>query len=171
MCIRDSRGASHKQFNLQRPGDHRLQLGQAAVLAQVFQGLQHKQRLHLIDIPVSYTHLSKATNGMLVIAAGRVTVFPRDGQYQMYCVRLTPEGAGDLFVAFEQLKERLLRQGLFAQEHKKPLPRMPGRIALVTSPAGAAVPVSYTHLDVYKRQDRGVRCTHTSIFTLGRRSL
>ena len=57
----------------------------------------------------------------------------------MYCVRLTPEGAGDLFVAFEQLKERLLRQGLFAQEHKKPLPRMPGRIALVTSPAGAAV--------------------------------
>ena len=78
-------------------------------------------------------------NGMQVIAAGRVTVFPRDGQYQMYCVRLTPEGAGDLFVAFEQLKERLLRQGLFAQEHKKPLPRMPGRIALVTSPAGAAV--------------------------------
>ena len=78
-------------------------------------------------------------NGMQVIAAGRVTVFPRDGQYQMYCVRLTPEGAGDLFVAFEQLKEQLLRQGLFAQEHKKPLPRMPGRIALVTSPAGAAV--------------------------------
>lgn len=78
-------------------------------------------------------------NGMQVIAAGRVTVFPRDGQYQMYCVRLTPEGAGDLFVAFEQLKERLLRQGLFAQEHKKPLPRMPRRIALVTSPAGAAV--------------------------------
>lgn len=78
-------------------------------------------------------------DGMQVIAAGRVTVFPRDGQYQMYCVRLTPEGAGDLFVAFEQLKEQLLRQGLFAQEHKKPLPRMPGRIALVTSPAGAAV--------------------------------
>ena len=78
-------------------------------------------------------------NGMQVIAAGRVTVFPRDGQYQMYCVRLTPEGAGDLFVAFEQLKERLLRQGLFSQEHKRPLPRMPGRIALVTSPAGAAV--------------------------------
>ncbi len=78
-------------------------------------------------------------NGMQVITAGRVTVFPRDGQYQMYCVRLTPEGAGDLFVAFEQLKEQLLRQGLFAQEHKKPLPRMPERIALVTSPAGAAV--------------------------------
>ena len=78
-------------------------------------------------------------NGMQVIAAGRVTVFPRDGQYQMYCVSLTPEGAGDLHLAFEQLKEKLLREGLFAQEHKKPLPQFPQRIALVTSPAGAAV--------------------------------
>ena len=49
-------------------------------------------------------------NGMQVIAAGRITVFPRDGQYQLYCVRLTPEGAGDLHVAFEQLKEKLLRR-------------------------------------------------------------
>ncbi len=78
-------------------------------------------------------------NGMQVIAAGRITVFPRDGQYQMYCTRLTPEGAGDLHVAFEQLKEKLLREGLFAQECKKPLPQFPERIALVTSPAGAAV--------------------------------
>ena len=78
-------------------------------------------------------------NGMQVIAAGRVTVFPRDGQYQLYCVRLTPEGAGDLALAFEQLKERLMRQGLFDPAHKKPIPRMPGTIALVTSPAGAAV--------------------------------
>ena len=78
-------------------------------------------------------------NGMQVIAAGRVTVFPRDGQYQLYCVRMTPEGAGDLAVAFEQLKARLLQEGLFDPAHKKPIPRMPGRIALVTSPAGAAV--------------------------------
>ena len=78
-------------------------------------------------------------NGMQVIAAGRVTVFPRDGQYQLYCVRLTPEGAGDLAVAFEQLKARLLQEGIFDPAHKKPIPRMPGRIALVTSPAGAAV--------------------------------
>ncbi len=49
-------------------------------------------------------------NGMQVIAAGRVTVFPRDGQYQLYCVRLTPEGAGDLAVAFEQMKARLLQE-------------------------------------------------------------
>ena len=78
-------------------------------------------------------------NGMQVIAAGRVTVFPRDGQYQLYCARLTPEGAGDLHLAFEQLKEKLLREGLFDRSHKKPMPRFPGRIALVTSPAGAAV--------------------------------
>ena len=78
-------------------------------------------------------------NGMQVIAAGRITVFPRDGQYQLYCVQLTPEGAGDLQLAFEQLKEKLAREGLFDEEHKKPLPKFPKRIALVTSPAGAAV--------------------------------
>ena len=78
-------------------------------------------------------------NGMQVIAAGRVTVFPRDGQYQLYCVRLTPEGAGDLHLAFEQLKEKLLREGLFDREAKKPIPRFPRSVALITSPAGAAV--------------------------------
>lgn len=78
-------------------------------------------------------------NGMKVIAGGRITVFPRDGQYQLYCASLTPDGVGDLHVAFEQLKEKLWREGLFDQTHKKPIPRYPGRIALVTSPAGAAV--------------------------------
>lgn len=78
-------------------------------------------------------------NGMQVIAAGRVSVFPRDGQYQLYCVDLTPEGAGRLQVAFEQMKRRLQAEGLFDPANKKPLPTYPGRIALVTSPAGAAV--------------------------------
>ena len=78
-------------------------------------------------------------NGMQVIAVGRITVFPRDGQYQMYCTRLTPDGAGDLHVAFEQMKTRLMQEGLFDPTHKKPLPQFPQRIALVTSPAGAAV--------------------------------
>ena len=78
-------------------------------------------------------------NGMKVIAAGRITVFPRDGQYQLYCSRLTPDGAGDLYLAFEQLKQRLFEKGLFDQEHKKPIPAYPDTIALVTSPAGAAV--------------------------------
>ena len=78
-------------------------------------------------------------NGMQVIAAGRVTVFPRDGQYQLYCTRLTPEGVGDLYLAFEQLKEKLSREGLFDAQHKKPVPTFPQTIALITSPAGAAV--------------------------------
>lgn len=78
-------------------------------------------------------------NGMKVIAFGRVAVFPRDGQYQLYCSKLTPDGVGDLHLAFEQLKEKLHRAGLFAPEHKKPIPAYPERILLVTSPAGAAV--------------------------------
>lgn len=78
-------------------------------------------------------------NGMTVIARGRVSVFPRDGQYQLYVAELIPEGAGELYVAFEQLKRRLGAEGLFAPEHKRPLPRYPQRILLVTSPAGAAV--------------------------------
>ena len=78
-------------------------------------------------------------NGMKVVVTGRISVFPRDGVYQMYCSTLTPEGAGDLAVAFEQLKEKLHAEGLFDPEHKKPLPAYPERIAIVTSSAGAAV--------------------------------
>lgn len=78
-------------------------------------------------------------NGMGVTAVGRVTVFPRDGAYQLYCAELFPEGLGDLHVAFEQLKEKLSKEGLFDPAHKKPLPRYPETIALITSPAGAAV--------------------------------
>ena len=78
-------------------------------------------------------------NGMKVIAFGRVAVFPRDGQYQLYCTSLTPEGVGDLYLAFEQLKQKLYGEGLFDPAHKKPIPKFPKRIALITSSAGAAV--------------------------------
>lgn len=78
-------------------------------------------------------------NGMKVIAFGRVAVFPRDGQYQLYCSQLTADGVGDLHMAFEQLKEKLLKEGLFAPEHKKEIPAYPNKILLVTSSAGAAV--------------------------------
>ena len=81
----------------------------------------------------------KPENGMKVIALGRVAVFPRDGVYQLYVNELTPDGVGDLYVAFEQLKEKLLKEGLFDSSHKKPIPRFPARIAIVTSSAGAAV--------------------------------
>ena len=78
-------------------------------------------------------------NGMKVVVTGRVTVFPRDGAYQLYCNTLTPEGVGDLAVAFEQLKAKLYEEGLFDHAHKKPLPAYPRRIAGITSSAGAAV--------------------------------
>lgn len=78
-------------------------------------------------------------NGMNVIAAGRVSVFPRDGAYQLYCSKLVPDGVGELAFAFEQLKNRLYREGLFDPAHKKPIPAFPQTVALVTSPAGAAV--------------------------------
>lgn len=78
-------------------------------------------------------------NGMQVLVSGRVSVFPRDGQYQLYCDRMTPDGVGDLYLAFEQLKEKLWKEGLFDLGHKKKIPLHPQRIALITSPAGAAV--------------------------------
>ncbi|WP_040661503.1 exodeoxyribonuclease VII large subunit [Oscillibacter ruminantium] len=81
----------------------------------------------------------KPENGMKVIARGRVSVFPRDGAYQLYCSGLSPDGVGDLAVAFEQLKVKLFEEGLFDENHKKPLPRYPRTIAIVTSSAGAAV--------------------------------
>ena len=78
-------------------------------------------------------------NGMKVVASGKISAYPRDGAYQLYCTRLVSDGVGDLHIAFEQLKQKLYAQGLFAPEHKKALPAYPRCIAIVTSLAGAAV--------------------------------
>lgn len=78
-------------------------------------------------------------NGMSVTVFGRISVYPRDGAYQLYCTGIMPEGVGDLQVAFEQLKEKLNGEGLFDRSHKKELPAFPERIAIITSSAGAAV--------------------------------
>ena len=78
-------------------------------------------------------------NGMKIIAGGKISVYPRDGAYQLYCTAMVSDGVGDLHVAFEQLKEKLAAQGLFNPEHKKKLPHYPGVIGIVTSSAGAAV--------------------------------
>lgn len=78
-------------------------------------------------------------SGMGVTAFGRISVYPRDGAYQLYCSGLMPEGTGDLQLAFEQLKKKLDEEGLFDRAHKKSLPRFPERIAIITSSAGAAV--------------------------------
>lgn len=78
-------------------------------------------------------------NGMQIIAMGKVSVFPRDGAYQLYCTAMAMDGVGDLYAAFEQLKRKLAAQGLFDPAHKKPIPKFPGTIGIITSSAGAAV--------------------------------
>ena len=81
----------------------------------------------------------RPANGMRVVAFGRVSVYPRDGAYQLYCSELLSDGRGSLDEAFERLRRRLEQEGLFDGSNKQPLPKYPGKIALVTSPAGAAV--------------------------------
>ena len=78
-------------------------------------------------------------NGMKVIAMGRISVYPRDGAYQLYCTAMAMDGIGDLHAAFEQLKAKLGALGLFDPAHKKPLPQYPGTIGIITSSAGAAI--------------------------------
>ncbi|MGM9602885.1 MAG: exodeoxyribonuclease VII large subunit [Faecousia sp.] len=78
-------------------------------------------------------------NGMKIVAMGKIGVFPRDGAYQLYCTSLMPDGVGDLHVAFEQLKAKLSAKGLFDPKYKKPIPKYPGVIGIVTSPVGAAL--------------------------------
>ena len=78
-------------------------------------------------------------NGVKVIAMGKISVYPRDGAYQLYCSAMAMDGIGDLYAAFEQLKAKLAAQGLFDPDHKKPLPKYPATIGIVTSSAGAAV--------------------------------
>ena len=78
-------------------------------------------------------------NGMQVTVWGRVSVFPRDGAYQLYVGFMSPSGLGDQLAAFEILKNKLLKEGLFDSAHKLPIPRYPQRVGIVTSPTGAAV--------------------------------
>jgi len=78
-------------------------------------------------------------DGMKVIALGSISVYERNGQYQLDVVDLIPAGLGKLEIAFQRLKEKLFQEGLFDEEHKKPLPPFPERIGVVTSPTGAAV--------------------------------
>ena len=115
-------------YKIYPSGHHYFTLkdGEGALRCVMFKGSAMKLRF-------------RPENGMQVIAYGRISVFPRDGAYQLYCSQLSPDGVGDLYVAFEQLKDKLYREGLFDEGHKKPLPRYPQRIAIVTSSAGAAV--------------------------------
>jgi len=78
-------------------------------------------------------------NGMKVVAHGRISSFVKSGQYQIYAESLEPDGVGSLYVAYEQLKRRLEAEGLFSPARKKPIPKIPTRVGVITSPTGAAV--------------------------------
>ena len=78
-------------------------------------------------------------NGMKVIIKGKIEVYERDGKYQLYASTMTEDGIGNLHIAFEQLKKKLEKEGLFADAHKKPIPKYPQRIGVVTAQTGAAI--------------------------------
>lgn len=115
-------------YKIYPSGHHYFTLkdGECALRCVMFRGAAGKLRF-------------RPESGMKVVVFGRISVFPRDGAYQLYCTQMNADGIGDLYVAFEQLKEKLLQEGLFDESHKKPLPKYPQRIAIVTSSAGAAV--------------------------------
>lgn len=77
--------------------------------------------------------------GMKVIVTGKVTVYPKTGSYQIVVSSMQPDGIGALYLAYEQMKSKLEAEGLFAPEHKLPIPKMPARIGVITSPTGAAI--------------------------------
>jgi len=81
----------------------------------------------------------KLENGQNIIIRGNISVFERDGQYQLYCEDIHVDGVGDLYTAFEQLKARLASEGLFDQLRKKPIPKLPSGVCVVTSPTGSVI--------------------------------
>lgn len=78
-------------------------------------------------------------DGMKVLARGRISVYEAGGAYQLYIEEMTPDGVGELYIAYEQLKKRLEDEGLFSDAYKKPIPKFPKRVGVVTAPTGAAV--------------------------------
>lgn len=115
-------------YKLHSSGHHYMTLkDEGSVLSAIFFRYQ-AQRLRV-----------RLKNGMKVIARGRISSFPKSGQYQLYISDLILDGVGDLHIAFEQLKQKLYQEGLFDPELKKGLPRFPETIAVVTSPTGAAI--------------------------------
>ena len=78
------------------------------------------------------------TDGMKVLVVGRISVYETTGTYQIYVEDMIEDGLGNLYVAFNELKKKLEQEGLFASVHKKPIPKYPKRIGIITSPTGAA---------------------------------
>ncbi|MBA4508874.1 MULTISPECIES: exodeoxyribonuclease VII large subunit [Clostridium] len=92
-------------------------------------------------------------NGMDIVVEGNVSVYEKEGSYQLYCKAMKREGIGDLYIAFEELKEKLKKEGLFDDAHKKEIPRFPKKVGVITSPTGAAL---RDIINVTKRRNKGI---------------
>lgn len=95
-------------------------------------------------------------DGMNVVVKGKVSVYPRDGVYQIYCNEISPDGLGELYIQFQKLKDKLQNEGLFGDENKIPIPRFPKKIGVITSPTGAAI---RDIINVAKRRNPNVSIT------------
>lgn len=114
-----------------------------------------KSALKCVMFKSSAAHLSfTPRNGEKVVALGSISVYERDGVYQLYVTAMRRQGIGDLMQAYEALKEKLTKEGLFDDSRKKPLPRLPRAIGIITSPSGAAV---HDIITVSRRRNKGVK--------------
>ena len=114
-----------------------------------------KSALKCVMFKSSAAHLSfESQNGEKVVALGSISVYERDGVYQLYVTAMRRQGVGDLMQAYEALKEKLTKEGLFDESRKKPLPRLPRAIGIITSPSGAAV---HDIITVSRRRNKGVK--------------
>lgn len=114
-----------------------------------------KSALKCVMFKSSAAHLSfEPQNGEKVVALGSISVYERDGVYQLYVSAMRRQGVGDLMQAYEALKEKLTKEGLFEESRKKPLPRLPRAIGIITSPSGAAV---HDIITVSRRRNKGVK--------------
>ncbi len=114
-----------------------------------------KSALKCVMFKSSVAHLSfEPQNGEKVVALGSISVYERDGVYQLYVTAMRRQGIGDLMQAYEALKEKLTKEGLFDDSRKKPLPRLPHAIGIITSPSGAAV---HDIITVSRRRNKGVK--------------
>lgn len=114
-----------------------------------------KSALKCVMFKSSAAHLSfTPQNGEKVVALGSISVYERDGVYQLYVSAMRRQGIGDLMQAYEALKEKLTKEGLFDESRKKPLPRLPRAIGIITSPSGAAV---HDIITVSRRRNKGVK--------------
>lgn len=114
-----------------------------------------KSALKCVMFKSSAAHLSfTPQNGEKVVALGSLSVYERDGVYQLYVTAMRRQGVGDLMQAYEALKEKLTKEGLFDESRKKPLPRLPRAIGIITSPSGAAV---HDIITVSRRRNKGVK--------------